>query len=106
MHGHKLNLVLAPDTYLPQHVLQPSSNGRYFTLQCRFATTKLMDHLKDWSSFILLENHTFVKFLPREESPTHFCLVRVVQKSPTIVLHVGCLEGIPHSLLIQVGIAE
>lgn len=102
MHSHKINLILSPDAYLPQQALQPAGNGKFLTLQCRFATTKLMEYLKKWSSFILLENHTFVKFLPRDDAPTHFCLVRVVQKPPTLVLHIGCLEGIPHALFLQV----
>lgn len=50
----------------------------------------------------MVEHHTFVKFLPKTESPSHFCLVRVVQRPPTVVLHIGCLEGIPHHLLLEV----
>ena len=103
MHSHKLNLILSPDTYLPVHVLQPSATtGRFGALSSRFAFTKVMDFLRSWSSFIMVEHHTFVKFLPKAESPSHFCLVRVVQRPPTVVLHIGCLEGIPHHLLLEV----
>ena len=52
----------------------------------------------------MVEHHTFVKFLPKTENPSHFCLVRVVQRPPTVVLHIGCLEGIPHNLLQEVGL--
>ena len=102
MHSHKLNLVLSPDVYLPQNVLQPSTTGRYASVTSRFALTKLMEFLRNWSSFILLENHTFIKLIFKEENPITFCVVRVVQKQPTLVLHLGCLEGIPHLLLQEV----
>ena len=104
MHSHKMNLILSPDTYLPIHVLQPSATtGRFGALSSRFAFTKVMDFLRSWSSFIMVEHHTFVKFLPKAENPSHFCLVCVVQRPPTVVLHVGCLEGMPHQLLLEVG---
>lgn len=98
-HTNKIILILDQDTYLPRTLLTPSlTHHRYATLQCRIAASKLFTYLKSWSSFVLLENQAFVRFLPSTESPLYFCLLRVAQKHPCIVLHVGHIEGTPHSL--------
>lgn len=49
----------------------------------------------------MLENHTFVRFLPSQDSPRYFCLVRVAQKHPCVVLHVGHIEGTPHNVQLD-----
>ena len=100
-HSDKIILILEQDTYLPRNLLIPSPNGRYASLQCRIAASHLFAFLRAWSSFILLENHSFVRFLPSKDSPRYFCLVRVAQKHPCVVLHIGHVEGTPHSLQSQ-----
>ena len=97
-HSDKIVLVLHQDSTLPRNLLQPSSNGRYASVQCRVAASHLFEFLKSWSSVILLENHSFIRFLPSKDSPCYFCLVRVAQKHPCVVLHIGHIEGTPHSL--------
>lgn len=47
---------------------------------------------------MLLEGHSYVCFLPRGQDPRYFCLIRVAQKHPCMVLHIGYIEGTPHSL--------
>ena len=100
-HSDKIILVLRQDSALPRHLLQPSLNGRFASIQCRLAASQLFAFLKEWSSVILLENHTFVRFLPSRESPRYFCLVRVAQKHPCVVLHVGHIEGTPHNVQLD-----
>ena len=97
-HSDKIVLVLQQDSFLPRNLLAPSSNGRFASIQCRLAALKLFAFLKSWSTFILLENHSFIRFLPSKESPKYFCFVRVAQKHPCVVLHVGHIEGTPHTL--------
>ena len=97
-HTDKIIIILEQDTYLPRNLLSPSANGRFASVQCRIAATKLFDYLKTWCSFVLLESQSFIRFLPSTESPKYFSLVRVAQKHPCVVLHVGHIEGTPHSL--------
>lgn len=97
-HSDKIVLILHQDSMLPRNLLQPLPNGRYASIQCRVAALKLFEFLKTWSSVILLENHSFIRFLPSTDSPHYFCLVRVAQKHPCVVLHIGHIEGTPHSL--------
>ena len=51
--------------------------------------------LKNWSTFTLIENHTYVHFIQKEpEKPPHsFCLVNVICKSLCIVLTVAFTAG-------------
>ena len=97
-HTDKVILILNQDTVLPPHIVQPSSSGRYSTLHCRVAASKLFTYLCQWSSFVLLENHSYIKLLPDQSSPRYFCLARVAQVPPCLVLHLGYVEGTPQSL--------
>lgn len=45
---------------------------------------------------VLREGHSYVRFLPTNERPHYFCFVRVAQKYPCMVLHIGYIEGTPH----------
>ncbi len=97
-HSNKIVLVLYPEFPLPRNLLQ-MSNGRYGSPLCRPNASHLFDYLKTWSSAVLLEGHSYIRFLPyHAPSPNYFCLVRVAQKHPCVVLHVGHIEGTPHVL--------
>ena len=50
---------------------------------------------------VLLEGHSFIKFLPSNEQSHYFCLIRVAQKHPCVVLHIGHMEGTPYSLQLD-----
>ena len=95
-HSDKLVLVLRPESPLPKTLLQ-SSSGRYSSPLCRPAASHLFAFLKGWSSVVLRESDSYVRFLPSNENPHYFCFVRVAQKHPCLVLHVGYIEGTPHS---------
>ena len=95
-HTDKITLILHRDTLLPPHLLSPSPPGRYSTIQCRVAASKLFSFLRSWSSFVLLEGHSYVRLLPSPSAPLHFCLVRVAQKHPCMVIHINHIEGTPY----------
>ena len=97
-HTDKITLILHRDTLLPPHLLSPSPTGRYSTVQCRVAASKLFSFLRSWASFVLLDNHSYVRLLPNTSSPLYFCLVRVAQKHPCMVLHVNHIEGTPYPM--------
>lgn len=97
-HSDKVVLVLRQNTTLPAHLLQPSPSGRYATIQCRLSASHLYDFLKSWTSLVLLENNSYIRFLPNSDTPRYFCLLRVAHVLPCVVLHVGHIQGTPHSL--------
>ena len=102
-HSDKIILVLGPDTALPQNIQDSSAShsGRYAALLCQMATAKLYSVLKANTTFTLLEGMSYVRLLPSKESPLYFGLVRVAQKHPCVILHVGYIEGTPHSVQEQ-----
>ena len=97
-HSDKLVLILRPDYPLPKNLLQQSSSGRYGAPLCRPAASRLFELLKEWSSVVLREGHSYMRFLPSDEHPRYFCFVRVAQKYPCLVLHIGHIESTPHHL--------
>ena len=99
-HSDKIFLIMGPDSVLPQNILDSSAStsGRFASLLCQMATAKLYSVLKANSTFTLLEGTSYVRLLPTRENPLYFGLVRVAQKHPCIILHVGYIEGTPHSL--------
>lgn len=97
-HTSKVFLVLSQDSPLPPNLLYPATSGRYSTLQFRVASAKLLGVLCSWASVVLLEGHTYLKFLLYGDTPTYFCVIRMAQMHPCILLHIGFIEGTPHAL--------
>ena len=97
LHTHRLALLLVPDLPLPKYLYLPSSNGRYNSIQCRMALKELNSILRDSSTFILLENHSYISLMQEDPkgSPTSFYLVRVTSKAPGVVIRLGFLGGTP-----------
>lgn len=95
-HSDKVVLILRPEFPLPKNLLQQSSSGRYGAPLCRPAASRLFEFLKGWSSVVLREGDSYMRFLPTNERPRYFCFVRVAQKYPCMVLHIGYIEGTPH----------
>lgn len=50
---------------LPKNLNLPVENDRSSAIQCRVALSSLNSLCKNWSSFVLLENHSFIKFISR-----------------------------------------
>ena len=94
-HTYKIPLVLHQDSSLPLHLLCPSPSGRYSSVQCRVSASKLFSLLRVWSTIVLQENHSYVRIIPDPASPAYFCLARLVQMQPCMLIHLGFLEGTP-----------
>ncbi|XP_039297343.1 KICSTOR complex protein SZT2, partial [Nilaparvata lugens] len=99
LHTHRLGVVLTHDRPLPQFLHTPNPNGRFQSVQCRYAASTLFNFLKDWTSFVLIENHSYIKFITPSESydkvQTWFFIIRVTSKPPCVVLHVAFLGNTP-----------
>lgn len=65
LHTHRLVLGLAHDRPLPKHLHLANPSGRFQVVQCRQAGAALYAFLKKWSSFVLIENHSFVRLIYR-----------------------------------------
>ncbi|XP_050313415.1 KICSTOR complex protein SZT2-like [Anthonomus grandis grandis] len=97
-HMHKISLILTHDTPLPTNLYMSScSSQRYQVVQCRQAVVALYEMLAEWASFVLIDNHTYLKLIYTnlEKPPIGFCIVRVSSKFPSAVLNLGFSTNIP-----------
>ena len=95
MHTHRIGLLLQHDHPLPKHLLMSGSTGRYQSVQCRKAASKIYDLLKNWAEFVLLESHSYIRFIRDAEGhPTSFYVIRVTSKPPCLVVWLAFLGGI------------
>lgn len=74
MHTHRINVLLEHDMPLPKHLHMPNASGRYMQIQCRQALASLSVLLKESSSFVMLENHSYIKFLQKY---VYFLIIKV-----------------------------
>ena len=90
-----------------QHLLLPNSRGRYLNVQCRKAAVRLSDSLKDWSTFVLLENSTYIKFIypdnDMSQAPSTFYIIHMTSKPPCVIIWLafpgGTSGSIRHSVV-------
>ena len=61
MHSHRLCVVLEHDP-LPKYLHIPNA-GRFSSVSCRQAQTALHGLLQKWSSFVLIDGSSYIKFL-------------------------------------------
>nr|CAD7404145.1 unnamed protein product [Timema cristinae] len=104
LHMHRLSLILQHDHPLPKHLHLANSSGRFQVVQCRQAAASLYALFKDWCTFALIENHSYVKLLFRENDkpPFSFYMIRVTSKPPFVVIIVAFLVGTPARLRHEV----
>ncbi|KAK5869415.1 hypothetical protein PBY51_024133 [Eleginops maclovinus] len=97
LHMHRIAIILEHDMPVPKHLHTAGNNGRYSTIQCRISHSALTSLLKDWSSFVLVEGYSYVKLIysSSEQPPTSFYLVRLISKTPCMVLRLGFPIGTP-----------
>ncbi|CAM1294268.1 SZT2 (predicted) [Pycnogonum litorale] len=95
MHTHSIGILLEHDMQLPKYLHQPNSTGRYNLVQCRQAIMSVHRFLRDWSSFVLIENHSYIKLIFREKDkpPVSFYIIRVTTKAPCMVIRLAFLGG-------------
>ncbi|XP_071984543.1 KICSTOR complex protein SZT2 isoform X3 [Engystomops pustulosus] len=91
LHVHRIVLLLEHDMPVPKHLHTPGNNGRYSTVLCRISHTALTSLLRDWSSFVLVESYSYVKLMQSDpaQTPSSFCVVRIIWKAPCMVLRLG-----------------
>ncbi|KAG7228912.1 hypothetical protein INR49_008690 [Caranx melampygus] len=97
LHMHRITIILEHDMPVPKHLHTAGNNGRYSTIQCRISHTALTSLLRDWSSFVLVEGYSYVKLIysSSDQPPTSFYLVRLISKTPCMVLRLGFPIGTP-----------
>ncbi|KAL6108601.1 szt2 [Pungitius sinensis] len=97
LHMHRITILLEHDMPVPKHLHTAGNNGRYSTIQCRISHSALTSLLRDWSSFVLVEGYSYVKLIysASDQPPTSFYLVRLISKTPCMVLRLGFPIGTP-----------
>ena len=107
MHSQKITLILSHDRPLPKYLHQANQSGRFQCVQCRQAAAVLYAMLKNWSTFVLVENHTYVQFIYREveKPPVSFSVIRINCKALCVGLNVafsGGTEGVVrHNVVVD-----
>ncbi|XP_018404829.1 PREDICTED: protein SZT2-like [Cyphomyrmex costatus] len=107
MHTQRITLILAYDRPLPRHLHQANQSGRFQCVQSRQAAAVLYAMLKNWATFVLVENHTYVQFIYREaeKPPVSFSLIRINCKALCVVLNIafaGGTEGVVrHNVVVD-----
>ncbi|XP_067370627.1 KICSTOR complex protein SZT2 isoform X3 [Channa argus] len=97
LHMHRIAIILEHDMPVPKHLHTAGNNGRYSTIQCRISHSALTSLLRDWSSFVLVEGYSYVKLIysSPDQPPISFYLVRLIFKTPCMVLRLGFPIGTP-----------
>ncbi|XP_054872770.1 KICSTOR complex protein SZT2 isoform X6 [Amphiprion ocellaris] len=97
LHMHRIAIILEHDIPVPKHLHTAGNNGRYSTIQCRISHSALTSLLRDCSSFVLVEGYSYVKLIysSSDQPPTSFYLVRLISKTPCMVLRLGFPIGTP-----------
>ncbi|KAL0121707.1 hypothetical protein PUN28_006892 [Cardiocondyla obscurior] len=107
MHTQRITLILVYDRPLPRHLHQANQSGRFQCVQSRQAAAVLYAMLKNWATFVLVENHTYVKFIyeEAEKPPVSFSLIRINCKALCVVLNIafaGGTEGVVrHNVVVD-----
>ncbi|EFN84896.1 KICSTOR complex protein SZT2 isoform X2 [Harpegnathos saltator] len=107
MHTQRITLILSYDRPLPRHLHQANQSGRFQCVQSRQAAAVLYAMLKNWATFVLIENHTYVQFIYREteKPPVSFSLIRINCKALCVVLNIafaGGTEGVVrHNVVVD-----
>ncbi|CUT98773.1 protein SZT2 [Echinococcus multilocularis] len=118
MHSKTLYVVLEHDSPLPTNLFIPVPTRRVTDLlTCRQSLARIHSMLSDWCTFVLLENHTYIRLeYPSHESledtgnpeaseaplshasslcvPCYFTLVRLEMKLPEMRVRVAFTAGV------------
>lgn len=111
MHVHTLRLVLEHDQPKHKNIHCQNANGRYTHVQCRRALSAISTFIKNYASFALLEDTTYIKFIYNsdddlreiETSATKgFIVIRINKLLPTVVIHLMFTSGILDSHRVKI----
>ncbi|KAL1130345.1 hypothetical protein AAG570_013283 [Ranatra chinensis] len=104
-HTHRLGVILQPDRPIPHSLYAITNNTTIQVLQCRQAAAALFNILKKMATFVLIENHSYIKIitpLNGDKGPNWFSVIRVTTKPPCAVIHIAFLGGTPGRIRHQV----
>ncbi|XP_055884389.1 KICSTOR complex protein SZT2-like isoform X4 [Biomphalaria glabrata] len=103
LHSHRIGLVLEHDRQFPKCFQVPNASSRFSSIQCRQTLASLSLLLREWSTFVLAENHSYIKFLVQEQDkpPKFFCVLRLTSKAPNMIIRLGFLGGTPASIRLE-----
>nr|XP_033323084.1 KICSTOR complex protein SZT2-like isoform X4 [Megalopta genalis] len=107
MHTQRVTLILSHDRPLPKHLHQANQSGRFQCVQSRQAAAVLYAMLKNWATFVLVENHTYVQFIYKEteKPPVSFSLIRINCKGLCVILNIAFAAGtegvVRHNVVID-----
>ena len=95
MHCQRVTLILCHDKPLPKHLHQANQSGRFQSVQYRQAAAALYGMLKNWATFVLVDNHTYVQFIFREidKPPVSFSLININCRALCVVLNIAFAGG-------------
>nr|CDS33584.1 protein SZT2 [Hymenolepis microstoma] len=120
MHSETIYVVLEHDSPLPTNLFIPLQTRRITeTLTCRQSLARIHSMLNEWSTFVLLENHTYIRLeYPKTERintpckridtdlglhhstsqyiPQYFTLVRLEMKLPEVRVRVAFTAGVQY----------
>ncbi|KAM7536565.1 hypothetical protein Aperf_G00000088176 [Anoplocephala perfoliata] len=118
MHSETIYVVLEHDSPIPSNLFIPTQTRRVTdSLTCRQSLARIHSMLSEWCTFVLLENHTYIRLeYPNRESledpigsdaveitfnhsaslcvPCYFTLVRLEMKLPEIRVRVAFTAGV------------
>ena len=63
MHAHRIGLLLEHDMPLGKHLQVPNSSGHFHIVWCRQAQLQIGEFLREFCTFMLMENHSYIKFV-------------------------------------------
>ncbi|OQV19058.1 Protein SZT2 [Hypsibius exemplaris] len=94
LHAHRISLLLEHDRPLLTNIFSPKRGP---TVRCDHALNQLHDLLRTWSTIVLVERHSYVRFIFDEqestEIPKSFFIIRLAAKPPCVVLRLAFLGG-------------
>ncbi|GAV02768.1 hypothetical protein RvY_13293-2 [Ramazzottius varieornatus] len=97
LHVHRISILLEHDKPLLNNIF---NQRRSATVRCSVAMNQLHDLLRRWSTIVLVDGHSYVRFLYDEEEgpaapPKSFFVIRMAAKPPCVVLRLAFLGGTP-----------
>ena len=97
LHTYRIGLILRHDYPLPKNLHLTNSSGRFQAIHCRQAATALQSMLRDITTFVLIDNKSFVKLVASDSSNSSawFYIIILTCKQPCVVINLAFPCGTP-----------
>jgi len=111
MHVHTLRLVLEHDQPKHKNIHCQNANGRYTHIQCRRSLGAISNFIKNYASFALLEDSTYIKFIYNDDNDLReietsatkgFIVIRINKLLPIVVIYLMFTSGILDSHRVEI----